>query len=348
MPNSSNLMAPAVDKILVVKLRAIGDVLLSTAVLPDLAAAYPQATLDFLTDRYCAGVLEGNPHVDTIHTFDARRDGGAELIRRIRKAGYDLVIDLFGNPRSALVTLFSGAKVRVGYSFNWRTVCYNRVVRPRSGSIHNVEFNLDALRRIGIEPAHRLPMFPLEEAAEVFAEKWFAENHLRGRRVVALNPGGGWISKKWRLRWYSALADMIVRELGLPVILLWGPGERQESEAVRDDMKESALLLPPTNLKQLASVLKRCSVLVTNDSGPMHIAAALGVPVTAIFGPTRPDLQGPVNTRSVVIRNERLDCLGCNYTECPIGNPCMEELTAEEVFSAFRTLYADVDTSRTP
>lgn len=338
-------MAATVDRILVIKLRAIGDVLLSTAVLPDLAAAYPGASLDFLTDRYCAGVLDGNQHIDRIHLFDVRRDGSLGLIRRIRNERYDMVIDLFGNPRSAVVTLFSGARVRVGYRFNWRTICYNRVIEPRSGTVHNVEFNLDALRRIGIEPEHRLPLFPLDEKAEIFAEKFFAEHHLVKKNTVALNPGGGWISKKWRLHQYAALADRIAGEMGLDVVLAWGPGEQEEAEKVRAGMKEKSLIFPPTDLKQLASLMTRCVALVTNDSGPMHIAAATGVPVVAIFGPTHPHLQGPVHTPSVVVRNERLDCLGCSYTECPIGNPCMEELTVAEVFDAFHKFHNETLTA---
>jgi len=327
-----------VERILVIKLRAVGDVLLSTAVLPGLRASFPGSTLDFLTEKYCAGVVEGNPHVTNVLTFDPRNDGSADLVRRVRSGRYDLVIDLFGNPRSAVLTLMSGARLRVGYRFNWRALCYNRVVKPRGGTVHNVEFNLDALRRLGIDHPGGRPCFPLDADAERFAAGFFGEAGIAGRRVVALNPGGGWISKKWRPEQFAALGRRIVEGTGSAVLVTWGPGEEADARRILAGIGDGAVLTPPSTLKQLASLLKFCSTLVTNDSGPMHIAAALGVPVVAIFGPTVPALQGPVFTESAVVRNERLDCLGCSYTECPIGNPCMIDLTVTEVYEAFTRL----------
>ena len=91
-------------------------------------------------------------------------------------------------------------------------------------------------------------------------------------------------------------------------------------------------LIPPATIAGLTAILRRCSLVITNDSGPMHIAAAVGAPVVAVFGPTDPRLQGPYNTPHAVVRNQKLLCLGCNYTSCPIGNPCMEELLPEQVF----------------
>lgn len=329
---------PPVERILVVKLRAIGDVLLSTAVLPGLRAAYPQASVDFLTEKYCAGVVEGNPHIRNLVTFDPVNDGSLDLIRRVRTAGYDLVVDLFGNPRSAVLTLLSGASVRVGYRFNWRTLCYNRVVPPRGGTVHNVDFNLDALIRIGIDGLSGKPYFPLDDSAETFAGDFFTETGLVDRKVIALNAGGGWISKKWRPEQFAGLGKRIVEETGSGVLVFWGPGEEEDARQVLAGIGRGAVMTPASTLKQLGSLLKRCSVLVTNDSGPMHIAAALGVPVVAIFGPTVPRLQGPVFTESVVVQNLDLDCLGCSYTVCPIGNPCMVDLPVGKVYAALQEL----------
>jgi len=323
------------------RLRAIGDVLLSSAVLPGLRRAHPGATVDFLTEKFCAGVVEGNPHVSQVLTFDSRTESGASLIRRVRAGKYDLVLDLFGNPRSALLTLLSGASLRVGYRFNWRALCYNVVVEPRGGTVHNVEFNLDALARLGIDGKEGKPFFPVDSRAEAFADGFFRDSGLDPARTVALNAGGGWISKKWRPEEFASLGRRIVEGGTSRILVIWGPGEEQDARRISGAIGEGALPAPPTSLGQLGSLLKRCSMLVTNDSGPMHIAAALGVPVLAIFGPTLPALQGPVFTEAVVVRNERLDCLGCSFTECPIGNPCMVELTVDEVYASFRRL-ADV------
>jgi ADP-heptose:LPS heptosyltransferase len=328
-------MGRPVKRILVIKLRAIGDVLLSTAVLPDLRAAFAGAEVDFLTEKFCSGVLEGNQHLSSLLVFDPKTESGPALIRRVRDNRYDIVIDLFGNPRSALVTLLSGARLRVGYRFNWRRFCYNRVVEPRGGEVHNVEFNRDALRRLDIATGAGKPLFPVDPAAETFAERFLQEHNPAGARLVALNPGGGWMSKKWRPAQFAALGRMVSAADGTRLLVVWGPGEEAEAAEVVEAIGGAAILAPRTTLKQLASLLKRSSVLVTNDSGPMHIAASLGVPVVAVFGPTVPKLQGPVFTESEVVTLATLDCLGCGYTLCPIGNPCMVDLPVEDVYRAY-------------
>jgi len=331
-------MPRPVKRILLIKLRAIGDVLLSTAVLPDLRAAFPGAEIDFLTEAFCAGVLSGNPFVSSLLSFDPKKESGAALIRRVRKNRYDLVIDLFGNPRSAIVTLLSGATLRVGYRFNWRRFCYNRVVEPRGGEVHNVEFNRDALRRLDVPTGGGRPFFPVDDAADLLAGGFLDRQNPAGARVVALNPGGGWISKRWRPAQFAELGRKISAADGSRILILWGPGEEGPAAEVRDAIGPPALLAPATTLKELAALLKRSSVLVTNDSGPMHIAASLGVPVVAIFGPTVPRLQGPAFTESEVVRLESLDCLGCGYTLCPIGNPCMIDLPVEDVYRAYTNI----------
>jgi len=332
--NPVQIDTSAIKKILVIKLRAIGDVVLSTAVLPNLRRAFPDAQIDFLTERPSREVVTGNPYLNDVIIFDNTQQRSLGLLTDVRKRNYDLVIDLFGNPRSALVTRLSGARYRVGYRFRWRKYCYNIVVEPRSDEVHNAEFNLDSLRAIDVPIVDSSIFFPITEMAEKFAHDFFLQNNLDGQFVVALNPGGGWYTKRWRTKQYAELADLLVREWNARVLILWGPGEQNVVEEIQSRMKSKALVIPPTTLQQLGALLKRCSILVTNDSGPMHIAAAVGIPIVAIFGPTRPELQGPLGEKKVIVRNERLVCLGCNFTECPIDNPCMEELTVQEVFDA--------------
>lgn len=325
-----------VKKILVVKLRAIGDVVLSTVVLQSLRTAFPHAQLDFLAEKHSREVVEGNPAVDTVIVFDAMRESSIGLILKVRNRKYDLVIDLFGNPRSAIMTFFSGAAYRVGYRFTWRQYCYNIVVEPRGGEIHNTEFNLDALRAINVPILDSAIQFPLNAVAERFAEDFFLRENLIGKCPIAFNPGGGWYTKRWRIAQFAELGDVLVKKYDARVLIVWGPGEWEDARQVQLRMLHPSLILPQTSLKQLAAILKRCTLFVTNDSGPMHIAAAVGTPVVAIFGPTNPDLQGPVGGKHEVVRNERLLCLGCNFTDCPIGNPCMLELSVDEVVDGVR------------
>lgn len=329
-------------KILVIKLRAIGDVLLSSSVLASLRSAYPWAQIDFLTEKFCRDVIEGNAIVNELLVFDPKKQTGVSLIRQVRKRSYDLVFDLFGNPRSAIVTLLSGAVNRVGFRFSWRARCYTTVVDPRGGDVHNIQFNLDALRAVGIPIVEPIPRFHLSPDGERVAESFWDAQSFSNHPVIALNQGGGWQSKRWRVEGFARLGDYVVRHHGAKVIIIWGPGEHDDAENIRQHMSEPAVLIPHSSIKELGSILRRCALLVTNDSGPMHIAAALGTPVVAIFGPTDPDLQGPVGTRSEVVQNNRIVCLGCNFTTCPIGNPCMTELTVDDVALAVdRVLHSE-------
>src|SRR5512143_2092006 len=336
-----------IRRILIIKLRAIGDVLLSTVVIRNLRRAYAGAQLDFLTERPSREVLEGNPDIDNLLVFDSGSESGLGLVRRVRARRYDLVLDLFGNPRSALVTRFSGARYRVGFRLGWREKCYNIVVEPRGGRVHNTQFNLDALVALGIAAEERQPVFTLDEASERFAETFMAAHRLSGEFVVALNGSGGWPAKRWPSSSFSALGDRIASSGQAKIVIVWGPGEREAAERMAGAMRAPALVAPETNLRQLGALLKRCAVLVTNDSGPMHIAAALGTPTVAIFGPTNPHLQGPRGDRHAVVRNTRLVCLGCNFTECPIGTPCMNDLAVDEVFQAYTELAARLQPANT-
>ncbi len=349
-----NIDRSRIRKILIIKLRAIGDVILSTIVIRNLRLAFPDAQIDFLTEKPSKDILEGNPDINKVLVFDGKKQNGFGLIWNVRNRNYDLVIDLFGNPRSALVTYFSGAKYRVGYRFGWREKCYNIIVEPRGGEVHNTEFNLDAIRALGFRISDFGFRIAVDEESHSFAERFFKDEGLNNSFVVALNAAGGWYTKRWGIPKYAEFADMLVEQhqvqkgwVSTKILLLWGPGERDDAERLATLMTNKAVLIPSSTLKQLAAILQRCSVMVTNDSGPMHIAAAMGRPTVAIFGPTNPMLQGPFGSQSEIVRNERLGCLSCNYTKCPIGNPCMEELSVEEVYQGFKYLIGSLTTKGT-
>lgn len=326
----------SVRSILVIKLRAIGDVLLSTIVLRNLRAAFPGARIVFLTEPPARDVVARHPDVDEVIVHDRAALTGLRLIRAVRRRRFDLVIDLFGNPRSALVTRLSGARFRVGYRFRLRSYAYTVVVTPRGDRVHNTQFNLDALEAMEVAIVDRNLYFPVAPEEERFATQALAEAGTGLR--IAVNAGGGWYTKRWGLERFAALADRLVDAFGVRIILPWGPGQLGDAERLRSLMRREVVVLPPTTLGELAAVLRQVSLMITNDSGPMHIAAAVGTPVLGIYGPTDPGLQGPYGPRHRVVRQESVPCLGCNLTRCPIDHPCMETLSVETVLAATREL----------
>jgi ADP-heptose:LPS heptosyltransferase len=327
-----------IKKILVIKLRAIGDVLLSTPVLKNLRHNFKDAEIDFLTEPPSREIIEGNPFVDNLIIFD-RRDKSFSSFLNLKRKKYDLVIDLFCNPRSALMTFISGARYRVGYAFKGRSYAYNIKLKPRKEVHHNVEFNLDALRSLGLEIVDKNPYLPIDESAEKFAEKFFDENDLDNKLTVALIPVGTWETKRWELKKFAELGDIIAKNFNAEILIIWGnEKEFEEAMTISSFMNAKPIIPSRTSLKQLSAILKRCSFAIANDSGPMHISAVVGTPTLGIFGPTNPYAQGPFGEKHLWVRNEEIDCLGCNLTKCPIGNKCMTELKVETVYSAFLKL----------
>jgi ADP-heptose:LPS heptosyltransferase len=226
----------------------------------------------------------------------------------------------------------------VGFKFRQRKYAYNLKLDSRGGEVHNVEFNLDALRALGLEVKSSQPRFYINHVHEEFAEKFFKDNSLTDKKVIGINPCGTWKTKVWYLGKFAELIRMF--DDNFRFLVFWGyEDEKAQAQKLREMTGENVLPVPHVNLKYLGALMKLCKVFLTNDTGPMHIASALGVNVAAIFGPTNPRLQGPLNSNSVVIKNEKLDCLGCNLTkieDCPYEHKCMAELETSYVFEKLR------------
>jgi lipopolysaccharide heptosyltransferase II len=336
-------MEELISRILVIKLRAIGDVVLSTAVLPNLRNAYPNAKIHFLTEKSCRPVLEDNPYVDRVLTLPADPwtrpvtraswTAFAGFMKNFRKPLYDMVLDLFGNPRSAWLTRFSGAPIRVGYRFRGREYAYNTKVLPRGDRVHEVEFNLDALRALGIPVVDSRPFFAFSKKNADRIDSWLRDAGFNGRSLIALHSWGSWPAKRWGGDRFAALADRLVQMYHALVVLPWGPGEKIHAEAVQRSAREKTVLAPDLSLKELGALFSRCRLVVANDSGPMHIAAAVGTPTIGIFGPTSWRLQGPYGSGNAAVFKSGLKCLGCNKLECS-DLKCMETLGVGDVLKA--------------
>jgi len=331
------------NNILVIKLRYIGDVLLATPVLRSLRERFPDACLTITVLRGTEDVLKGNP--DLTEVLVVERGGLAEQLRflqSIRRRRFDCVIDLTDGDRSAVLSRFSGAPVRIGLNeeHRWRGLLYTTVVRPGPEATHRVERNLETVRPLGIEPKAcplvlRIP--PQDEAAAAGLLDDLAGEKLSdgSKALVMLQPGARYWFKAWPVERFAELAGRLAARYGCRILVGGDAKERGLAEAIRAGAQAPVVpLAGRLTLLQYTAVLKRCSLFVGNDNGPMHMAAALGVPVVALFGPSDPAEWGPRGGRAEVLY-KGLDCRRCFHPTCTRGEEsCMKQITVEEVFAA--------------
>jgi lipopolysaccharide heptosyltransferase II len=261
----------------------------------------------------------------------------ARLLFAIRKRKYDLVIDLFNNPGTALITWMSGATHRVGLHLRGRTYAYNIPVE-RDLNLHSAEHNLHLLRAIGVEIVSKQLEFEIPESDMTAAEKLLQQNVAGGRLLIGLGLGGGWESKRCPPEKFASIADAVIEHFGTEVIVVWGPQDKTDAERIHRLMQHPSTLLPPTTMLEAAAFFKQCHAVIANDSGTMHVAAAVGTPTLGIFGPTNPYAHAPYGDQHEWVRNEKLDCLCCNLLDCPIQHQCMTELPVEQVVKALERL----------
>ena len=325
--------------LLIIKLRYIGDVLLATPTLRAIKEAWPDVRVTIMVNRGTEDVLSGNPDIDEILVLDKGSMAAQwRLMVDLRRRRFDTVIDLTDGDRAAFLSWMSGASVRVGFNDEqrWRGACYSVVVPPQPGMRHRIERDLVALKPLGIHPSETLPRLWLTGEDEAAADQLL--NRLGIKRdppFIILQPGARYWFKAWPAERFAELADRLASEYTCQVLIV---GSRDE-EALAQRIHEAATSRPIsiaglTTLKQFASIVKRAALFVGNDSGAMHIAAAVGTPMVALFGPSSPDEWGPRGGR-VKVLYKGLDCRACFHPTCQRGElNCMKQISVGEVLRA--------------
>jgi lipopolysaccharide heptosyltransferase I len=332
------------DRILLVRLSALGDVLQCLPALAALRAARPDAEIAWVVERRFADLLDGHPHLDRVFVFERKKGGGwfgnlralLRLRREVRAWAPDRAVDLQGNLKAALVAWLSGAKERVGLpatearegAHRFATTCPSPATDPRE---HRAE---RALRLVnGTAGNAETPAIPDAARERVGA----ALGELARRRFALLLPGTSEFGafKRWPTERFGALAARLRAECGLPSLVAFGPGQRGLAEAVVATSQETAALAPETaNLQELGALVAAASLVVGPDSGPVILAAAAGTPTVALFGPKDPAVYAPRGPRTTVVW-KKVYCSPCTLRRC--GDPiCMTTMEVDEVLDGVR------------
>jgi heptosyltransferase-3 len=337
---------PNYERILVIKLKQPGDVLVSTPVIAALKEAWPGCHLTYLVPRGAEAMVSGHPGLDGLMVVDRRGETWGQalkFIRDLRRQRFDLVLELSGGDRGAIYSRLSGARERLGFQhprqpFWQRHGCFTRLLPRPPVKMHMVDQNLEAVRALGIEPVNPLLQFFWDGRVEQRVQDLLRSCQLADRPFVVMHPGAGWRFKCWTPAGYARVIEAFGHEWGLPVVLT-GTRAAHEQEllaAVHQECRATPIdLVGRLSLKELGALIARARLFFGMDSAPMHLAAAVSTPVVALFGPSGVFNWGPWGEGHLVIKKD-WDCLPCGQDGCEGGkiSRCLVELTPAEVLAA--------------
>ncbi len=322
--------------ILIIKPGAVGDLLQLTPVIRGLKGKYPGASIALMVGSDAAAAMFAhNPHLGKTVVYDrkGRHRGVAGffgLWRLLWRERFDLVVNF---QRSNIK-----AWVLASAAFPCRVLVYHK---QRHRTVHAVINHLETVAPLGIAASDLdLELHPGSED-ERFADRIFAEADLHGRNVVALNPGASHPVNRWGTKQFAELADLLAERSGGRAVIVGGPGDEALAEEIVTTATSSPLVLTgKTTILQLGAILKRCALLVSGDTGPMHVATAVGTRVVALFGAADPARTGPVGSGHRVIQAAGVSCVPCRSRTCVNARylECMEEISPEKVWGVIAGL----------
>lgn len=350
---------PLPRSVLIIRLSAIGDVVHALPLLEALRARLPDARIGWLAEELSAPLLQGHPHLDVVYTIPKKKWRGrmvrafrpeiAPFFREIREDGWDATIDLQGITKSGAAAWACGASRRVGFrgtnSREANAFFQTHRVRPRPEDRHVVQQNLRLLEGLGLKvpatpPRGQLPIGEEETAA---MEERLRAAGWSGERLLGVNAGAGFPSKLWGADRYAALSRRLCTRTGFQPLIFWGPGE----EALRDRLRglleaTGAIAAPRTSVRESAAMTALCSLFLSGDTGPAHLAGVLRVPVITVFGATDGARNCPwpaygSGAAGVYVQRRDLPCVPCRKRRCPLGGDahlaCLKDLSPEDVYT---------------
>ncbi len=333
----------------------IGDAVLAIPALTAIRSYYKNSEITLFGFYPILQLLKENriaDHSIPIEKKDRTLFGKWRLIQELKKGKFDLAI-LFQNAfEAALITFLSGIPNRYGYDRDGRRFLLSHPIRPpRSKKIHQLEYYLELLGSIkGMDPLWRIPTLHLTEEEKGIARQVLEQNGiLQNDLIIGINAGAAYGSaKRWIPERFAQLGDRLIKEKNARVVFFGSDGEKIMIEKIVESMGEKPInLAGKTKIRELMGLISHCDLFITNDSGPMHIASALNIPLISIFGSTDSITTSPVGLQSMIVKKET-ECSPCLLRECPIDHRCMSSISAEEVMKAVHNKLACLENTPVP
>ena len=341
------LLNPEVKNILLVRTDRIGDVILSLPMLPLLKRKFPGAAITLLVREYTRELVEHHSCVDEVLVYENEGSIGSlwSMLLTIRERKFDAAIIPYPRFRPTLILFLAGIRVRVGSGYRWYSFLYNRRIyeHRKDARRHEVEYNLSLLGAFGIDPASSPEFeFRIQPSSEAAVESLLARKGIgAGDKFAVLHPGSGGSARDWPAANFAKLGNRIAGELGLKIVVTGGKGEEALVSTTAGGLASPAASFGGVlSLDELAALLHRATVFVSNSTGPMHIAAVVGTPVVAFFPPIvqcSPVRWGPYTRKKRVFVADNAACPLCKGSPCR-SNVCMEQIDVEKVYAATKEL----------
>ncbi len=336
------------NNILIIKLSSLGDVIHALPALRTLRRLHPKAHIAWIVEEKCQDLLYNNPDLDeliVVRIRHWRRHWNLQSWRELKaslkliRGRFDLVIDIQGLIKTGVIAWLTQSPRVIGFDKHdcrerpsaWFT---HETIPYMGKKIHVVDRYLAMIQALGAQEVYR--EFPLVVPAEAEAHIeafWKANPELTAKPMVALHHGVGFPTKRWPIERFAQLGDRISKELGFNILLTWGPGEEEAVKKLSSLMKEKQWVSPKNTLHESIHMLKRMSLCIGCDTGPMHLSAAQGVPTVSLFGPTNPVYSRPHGDNHEVVMKPQ-PCSFCHKHSCPTQIECMTAITVDDVFQA--------------
>ncbi|MDP2830707.1 MAG: lipopolysaccharide heptosyltransferase II [Candidatus Omnitrophota bacterium] len=334
-------------RILIFNVNWLGDVLFSSATIRNIRRNYPDSYIACVIPSRCYPILKGNPYLDEVIIFDEkdRHKGVLEklnFVSLLKKKKFDTVFLLHQSFSRALICRLAGIKQRIGHCTKKRAFLLTKgIVPPKKDSLHRIDYYLNVIEKAGLRVEDRYLDFSFTPEDEEQVDNFFKKNLLKTRDfIVAINPGGNWMPKRWPPDYWAQLADKLISEISAKVIITGSISDLLLAGKIKDAMKQAPLIACGVfNIKQLGALAAKVGLFISSDTGPLHIANAVGAKkIIAIFGPTAQRITGPYPSVNVVILQKDIGCrIPCYKVNCP-DNRCMQVITPDDVLAQVKKI----------
>jgi len=347
------------DKLIVINLLYLGDLIFSLPLLAEIKKQRPDLKLDMIANSNFSSLIEEAKFLDAVYPFDKKNSllESLQFARRIREKNYSVSLNIHGSWRSSLLQFLSCRDYRAGYNRFGQKIFLNYSRKWQPGDRHMVDYYLEWIDFLDLEipdhpelPEVEVPVQALEKLAGKFkyADLWI-ENRSQPERYIVLNTGGSWESKRWPSENFISLVRLFLENSSYNIVLSGSSNDRVRNERIRAGVraklrnKESNRVWNAagrTSILELLALVARAELVVSGDTGPAHVAALAGTPVISLFGPSDENMYRPYNfKKSRVIKHEKLSCRPCGEKKCPLGHHrCLREISSARVWSAIKDL----------